>query len=147
MGNKGGAGMGIYRLKQQAVCLRFGQVVHSVSGGEKLGVSSGVLRGGWPLHGVRTPPENDTCGWYIWSGEFSQDSSFFNPTHARHLFEGRPEVAGYLGLPPGWRFLITPDYEDVWFDESALRPPQESLCSEVIRDSAKSAAPVLMACQ
>jgi hypothetical protein len=29
-------------------------------------------------------------------------------------------MAPYLALPPGWRFLIAPDYEDVWFDESLL---------------------------
>jgi hypothetical protein len=26
----------------------------------------------------------------------------------------------YLGLAPGWRFLIAPGYEDVWFDEILL---------------------------
>ena len=31
-----------------------------------------------------------------------------------------PEVLPYLALPPGWRFLLAPDYQDVWFDESLL---------------------------
>ena len=25
-----------------------------------------------------------------------------------------------LALPPGWRFLLAPDYEDVWYDPSLL---------------------------
>ena len=42
------------------------------------------------------------------------------PRHVSHLRDRLPEVEQYLGLAPGWRFLITPDYEDVWFDESLL---------------------------
>ena len=26
------------------------------------------------------------------------------------------------GLPPGWRFLIAPGHEDVWYDGSLLDP-------------------------
>jgi hypothetical protein len=40
--------------------------------------------------------------------------------HIEHLSEIRPEVLHLLALPPGWRFLIADDYEDVWFDESLL---------------------------
>jgi len=32
-----------------------------------------------------------------------------------------PQVLDYLALPPGWRFLIAPDYKDVWFDENLLK--------------------------
>ena len=36
----------------------------------------------------------------------------------------RPAIAfstlPYLGLAPGWRFLIAPGYEDVWYDEKLL---------------------------
>jgi len=27
-------------------------------------------------------------------------------------------VEKYLALPVGFRFLVTEDYEDIWFDES-----------------------------
>jgi hypothetical protein len=26
----------------------------------------------------------------------------------------------FLGLPPGWRFLVAGDYEDVWEEQSLL---------------------------
>jgi hypothetical protein len=26
----------------------------------------------------------------------------------------------YLGLAPGWRFLVAPGYKDVWFDAKLL---------------------------
>ena len=45
---------------------------------------------------------------------------FFVPLHVVHLDEWCPEVKKYLGLPPGWRFLIAEGHEDVWFDESLL---------------------------
>jgi hypothetical protein len=36
------------------------------------------------------------------------------------LEEWAPLILKYLGLPPGSRFLITDDYEDVWEDKSLL---------------------------
>lgn len=37
-----------------------------------------------------------------------------------HLDQLCPEIQKFLGLPPGWRFLIAENYEDVWFDISLL---------------------------
>jgi hypothetical protein len=76
---------------------------------------------GDPINGLRHPPEGDPTGWYLWRGEeLSQASDFFSPLHAGHLETGLPEVIPYLALPPGWRFLIAPGEEDVWYDESLL---------------------------
>jgi hypothetical protein len=75
----------------------------------------------WPLNGMRHPVEGGACGWYFWAGEeFSQAADFFQPVHVEHLRLWRPEVVPYLALPPGWRFLIAPGYEDVWYDEKLL---------------------------
>ena len=30
------------------------------------------------------------------------------------------EVLPYLGLAPGWRFLLAPGHVDVWFDPATL---------------------------
>ncbi len=64
----------------------------------------------------------DSTGWYIWSNErFSEEPDFFVSLHTIHLREGRcPEIVKYLGLAPGWRFLIAPGWEDVWFDPKLL---------------------------
>ena len=87
----------------------------------KVGVSDSALRGDLPLNGLRHSPEGDTSGWYIWGGEeLSTAPDFFKPIHAHHLAELRPEVLAYLGLSPGWRFLVAPGVEDIWFDESLL---------------------------
>jgi hypothetical protein len=74
-----------------------------------------------PINDLRHPPKCDTTGWYIWGGkDLSSDSNFFQPLHFAHLQERCPEVLKYMGLPPGWRFLVAQDYVDVWFDPKLL---------------------------
>ncbi len=85
------------------------------------GLASKTLAQGWPVNGLRHPAEGQTNGWYIWAGEtFSDRPDFFEPICLEHLADLRPEVLDYLALPPGWRFLISPDYKDVWFDANLL---------------------------
>jgi hypothetical protein len=38
----------------------------------------------------------------------------------RHLQEWCPRAVAFLGLPPGWRFLVADDQLDVWEDRSLL---------------------------
>ncbi len=84
---------------------------------QKVGIALNVRTALRPIHGVRCLPENGTTGWYIWAGgEMSEDLDFFKPLHVGHLVDWCPDVLPYLELPPGWRFLIAPGYEDVWFD-------------------------------
>jgi hypothetical protein len=86
-----------------------------------LGIDPQVRVGAMPLNGLRHRPEGDTTGWYIWAGEtLSDDPSFFQPVHVSHLGEWCPAVIPYLGLPPGWRFLIASGHEDVWYDDTLL---------------------------
>jgi len=91
--------------------------------GSKVGISLNVRQGLMPLNGLRHPPEGDTCGWYIYAGEELPDRpDFFVPLHVEHLAEWSPQVIKYLGLPPGWRFLLATGYEDVWYDPALLTP-------------------------
>ncbi len=76
-----------------------------------------------PINGLGHAPVGDTTGWYLWAGEeLSSDPDFFVPLHLKHLDDWRPGLARYLGLAPGWRFLIDPaaEHEDVWEDPSLL---------------------------
>ncbi|MQA39734.1 immunity protein Imm33 domain-containing protein [Rugamonas aquatica] len=97
------------------ICRRFGTDYMPPDLGEKVGIALGTL-GNVPLHAVRLRPENGTCGWYIYCGEYSTDDDFYQPLHVEHLAERCPEIVPYLALPPGWRVLLAPNYEDVWFD-------------------------------
>ena len=110
------------RTTQLQMCNRFGAEFVAAPTDTKVGVALATL-GKAPLNGLRHPPEESTCGWYIWAGEeFSQSETFFQPVHVSHLSEYCPEAIQYLGLAPGWRFLIAPGHEDVWFDASLLVP-------------------------
>jgi hypothetical protein len=87
----------------------------------KVGISDNVKAGLQPINGLRHPPQGDTTGWYIWAGEEpSAAPDFFKPLHVEHLVEWCPAVVPYLGLPPGSRFQIALNHEDVWQDSSLL---------------------------
>lgn len=105
---------------QLDVCARFGVEPDPPAGGSKLGASNGLTSQNWPVHGLRHAAGGETNGWFLWTGKYSDDAEFFTPLHWEHLEDGRPEVLPYLALPPGWRFLIAPGQEDVWFDEKLL---------------------------
>ena len=89
---------------------------------ERIGIDDSALAGTLPLNGLRHPPTAGTSGWYVWgASELREEEDFFRPMHIEHLAKECPAVVPYLGLPPGWRFLISEDYEDIWFDSSLLK--------------------------
>jgi hypothetical protein len=103
------------------ICDRMGVAASPPEPDSKLGIAVGVLENEQPLNGLRHPPTETTSGWYLWSGtSFSDAEDFFQPMHIEHLAALRPDLMPYLDLPPGWRFLLAPGHEDVWFDESLL---------------------------
>lgn len=105
---------------QKEVCEKFEADFIPCSEAAKLGLAIETL-GKLPINGLRQKAENGTCGWYIWCGEeMSQDADFFKPLHVGHIKEYLPEIEQYLALPPGYRFLIANDYEDVWYDASLI---------------------------
>lgn len=74
-----------------------------------------------PINGLRHPPTETTSGWYLWCGEkFLDSANWFVPVCTADLYKEIPEIAAFLALPPGYRFLIAGDYVDVWFDDSLL---------------------------
>lgn len=106
---------------QQELCQRYGVDFVAAEPQRKVGIARNVREGALPIHGLRHPPSGDTTGWYIWAGEeLSDDTDFFVPLHVDHLAEWCPAVLRFLGLPPGWRFLVAGEYDDVWEDPSLL---------------------------
>jgi hypothetical protein len=107
---------------QEAVCVRFGTQSQESPTFMKVGVARNVREGVLPIHGLRVRPEGDTTGWYIWAGDsWSDDPDFFVPLHVEHLAEWCPIVIPYLMLPTGWRFLLAPGHEDVWYDDDLAK--------------------------
>lgn len=107
---------------QREICVKYAADYVASPLHLKVGIALNVKDGIMPINGLRHPPEGDTSGWYIWAGEeYSEDPNFFVPLHIEHLKDWCPLVLKYLGLAPGWRFLITDTgYEDVWKDESLI---------------------------
>lgn len=80
-----------------------------------------MISGCEPIHGLRHAPAGHTAGWYIWTGDYAEAADFYKPMHVAHLIEASLNVVPYLGLAPGWRFVLdNRGYEDCWFDASLL---------------------------
>ncbi len=110
------------KQRQIEVCNEFGADYWPCPNGLKVGISENVKEGMMPVNGMRIPPEGDTTGWYIWSGEeLPDDADFFLPLAIDKVYEWCPIIVQYLGLPPGWRFLTAIGYEDIWKDDSLLK--------------------------
>lgn len=107
--------------RQLEVCRAHGAECSPTVPEAMLGVALGTLDGRLPLNGLRHPPDGKTSGWYIWAGEeLPHADDAFAPLHAEHLLRHAPEALPFLGLAPGWRFLVAGDYVDVWYDGSLL---------------------------
>lgn len=107
--------------EQKRVCEKYGAEFVAAPENLKLGISLSVKEGATPIHGLRHPPVGDTTGWYIYGGqEASTAEDFYKPLHVSHVDEWSTLIRKYLGLAPGWRFLVADDHEDVWFDKALL---------------------------
>ena len=106
---------------QRELCRAHGAEFAGVTLEDKLGITRLALQGVLPIHGLRHRPERGTSGWYVWSGDYSPDESFFMPLHVAHVLSEQVAFSKYLGLAPGWRFLMGEGgYEDVWFDADLI---------------------------
>ena len=105
--------------RQLETCAQHGASFAPSSNEDKAGVAANTeLR---PLNGLRHTPQAGTCGWFIWGGTtLSSSPDFFKPVHVSHLEQLCPEVLPFLGMAPGWRFLIDGQHTDVWFDDQLL---------------------------
>ena len=109
----------IHIEKQKGICEKYKSKWKPISRNLKIGISENLNLE--KLNGLRHKTEKGKVCWYIWSGEYSEDSNFFKPICAEHLLQRKPKIIKYLGLDDGFRFLITENgYEDVWFDEKLL---------------------------
>ena len=106
--------------QQREVCKRYDAVFQSSLLSQKLGISRAFDPATLPLHGLRRLPQAGTSRWYIWTGEFSLYPDFFVPLCGEHLRDRCPAVLPFLGLAPGWRFLLPPGHEDVWLDSTLI---------------------------
>jgi hypothetical protein len=111
----------MYQVRQREFCYSKGVDFCASDPDSKLGMSDNLRKHIIPVNGLRHEPAGETNGWYIWGGnEFLAAENLFQPIHLRHIDIICPAAMTFLGLPPGWRFLVAPNYEDVWFDAPLL---------------------------
>ena len=104
--------------EQAAICARLDVTPEPPKADQKVGLAEDLS--GSPVNGLRHRAAT-TSGWYLWTGGTLDDrDDFFRAVHQAHVTELLPMVTPYLALPPGYRFLLAPGHEDVWFDESLL---------------------------
>lgn len=91
--------------------------MQSIAPEEMVAVALHTL-GAMPIQGARIPlPRGGTISWFIHGGEYSDADDFYQPIHTAHLATLLPQVADYLRLPPGAKFIIDDQgYEDVWME-------------------------------
>ena len=108
--------------EQKSICEKYGAAFMDAPLNLKVGISESVKEGIQPINGLRHFPKGDTTGWYIWAGEYSDSPDFFKPLHVEHLDKWSSLIKPFLGLEPGYRFLIAENgnYVDVWEDLSLL---------------------------
>ena len=100
---------------QRDVCQRFSAEFTPIAWQLRVAIADDFFTDQLPKNGVRVAEEGNMTGWYLYSGEtMSEAEDYFSPYCAEHLLEKIPSVMPYLGLPVGWRFLLAPNYEDVW---------------------------------
>jgi hypothetical protein len=108
-------------LLQRRICRRYATDFVECPPDSRIGIARDARPGKWPVNGFRHLPEAATSGWYVWAGEsLFTDPDFFEPHHVSHVSELLPLVLPYLALPPGWRFVLAEDHEDVWYDPELL---------------------------
>ncbi|HEY0491413.1 MAG TPA: hypothetical protein VGD30_18025 [Telluria sp.] len=105
--------------KPKEICERFDAEFVPPAPSEKVGIALASLDK-LPLNAMRNPGGDGMSGWFIYGGEFSTDADFFQPLCVAHLRNRCPDIVPYLALPSGWRVLLAPNYEDVWFDRDLL---------------------------
>lgn len=110
---------------QRDICTRFGAAYYPCHPQARLGLASNITAATRNLNGVRIEPSGDACGWYLWAGdEWAEPPEFYIPLRAQSVATWVPQALAYLGLPPGWRFLLRDDRIDVWKDLTLLAPAE-----------------------
>ena len=107
-------------LEQRRVCELYKTKFVPCEKESKVGIALATF-GATPINGLRHAQAKSTNGWYVWVGkELSSHADCFDPLHVEHLTDKCPEIPKFLGLPPGYRFLLAGNYVDVWFDKTLL---------------------------
>jgi hypothetical protein len=102
--------------------MRQDESVSELRGDLRVGVSPSLTEDDWewPIHGMRHPPERQSSGWYLWTGNLNHPYDYFQPLRTHELLGRIPELTPLLDLPAGTRFVSRPGRTDSWDDPTLL---------------------------
>lgn len=88
--------------------------------GQKIAFSKEICEGS-EINAVRYIAPEHMSGWYLTSNSYNGDINSLQVDYLYFLLKKRPDLAGYLSLPFGYRFFKSNNETDVWFDEEVLK--------------------------
>ena len=101
--------------RQREMCKRYAAECVVPRDDQMCAVSAGVLEGD-PVQGVRYRAPSHMSGWYLTTSRYDGDHRSLRVEHVAHVVDRRPDVAAFLGLPPGYRFDVGGGTAEAWFD-------------------------------
>lgn len=105
---------------QKECCKHYEEEFSPITLEQLVVVSDGVLEGAKPVKGVRYKSPEHMSGWWLTDDSFNGNIDSLKNIHFSHIIEKRPDLAIYMALPYGYRFLLGSNKEHVWFDEMVL---------------------------
>ena len=103
---------------QKKCCENYGSPHLPCESNQLVVVCNGVLKGKTQIEGVRYPSPIHMTGWWLTTDDYDGNVDSLKNIHYKHIVKQLPQIAIYLGLPYGYRFLLGGDKEHVWFDEN-----------------------------
>lgn len=105
-----------FQDEQALICAKAGSATMPPSPTDIAGVAISTVNES-PIYGVRVNPEHGESGWYIWAGEYSDATDFFQSVHVSHIGDFFSIAEKYLALEPGYKFIVDHSgYEDIWLE-------------------------------
>lgn len=104
---------------QKACCEHYNAEFTPPEQNQLVAISEGVLEGSHEIEGVRYPSPDHMSGWWLTTDLYNGDVNSLKTVHFSHVAEARPEIAQYMALPFGYRFVLGGQNEHVWFDREA----------------------------
>lgn len=107
--------------KQEACCAHYSAGFLPPDAMQLVVISDGVLLGEHEVEGVRYPSPDHMSGWWLTTSLYSGNLESLKTVHFKHIAEALPNIAQYMGLPHGYRFVLGGQSEHVWFDSEVAK--------------------------
>ena len=102
---------------QEEECKKHDVIPQFPTFSQNIVISKGVYEG-LGVEAVRYPSPEHMTGWWITTDMYNDEVDTLTNVHYFHLAFQRPDILRYLALPFGYRFYMSKEEKDVWYDEN-----------------------------